>query len=57
MTNNLRSLRLDSLLDANADLLEGSRLHQLGEVGTGGGDPAEVAVAASGELPFWPGDR
>jgi YVTN family beta-propeller protein len=40
----LRELSLATVLDPRADLLADSRLHPLGDVGRGGGDPAGVAV-------------
>jgi len=50
ITNNLRVLQLDRVLDARADLLDGSRLHQLGEAGRGSGDPAGVVAAVDSSL-------
>jgi len=44
VTNDLRELSLATVLDPRADLLANSRLHPLGDVGHGGGDPAGVAV-------------
>jgi YVTN family beta-propeller protein len=48
LTNNLRELPLDGVRKPQADLLTGSRLHQLGDVGRGAADPAGVAVAPGG---------
>ncbi len=45
LTNTLSVLPLAGVLDPAADLLRGSRLHQLGGVGQGAADPAGVAVA------------
>jgi YVTN family beta-propeller protein len=45
VTNDVRELSLAAVLDPKADLLADSRLHPLGEVGHGGGDPAGVAVS------------
>jgi YVTN family beta-propeller protein len=44
LTNNVRSLRLSSVLDPKADLLTGSDLLHLGDVDHGTGDPSGVAV-------------
>jgi len=45
VTNDVRELSLATVRDPKADLLADSRLHPLGDVGHGGGDPAGVAVA------------
>ncbi len=50
ITNGLRELPLANVLDPKADLLRGSRLHRLGEVGRGAGDPAGVVALPGGEL-------
>jgi YVTN family beta-propeller protein len=50
ITNCVRELKLAHVLDARAELLQGSRLHQLGDVGSGGGDPAGVAAGPSGTI-------
>jgi YVTN family beta-propeller protein len=50
LTNNLRSLSLDGVLQPGADLLRDSRLHYLGDVGYAAGDPAGLAVAADGQV-------
>jgi YVTN family beta-propeller protein len=44
LTNNLRSLKVDRLLQAGADPLKQSDLVHLGEAGHGVGDPAGLAV-------------
>jgi YVTN family beta-propeller protein len=44
LTNNLRSLRLATVLDPKADLLTGSDLLHLGDVNHGTGDPSGVAT-------------
>ncbi len=44
MTNNVRSLSLNTILDPQANLLDGSQLYQLGDVGNGAADPADLAV-------------
>ena len=48
ITNGLRELALANVLDANADLLRGSRLHRLGDVGRGAGDRGSVAARRRG---------
>jgi YVTN family beta-propeller protein len=48
ITNGLRELPLAGVLDPRADLLRGSRLHRLGEVGRGAGDPAGVVALPGG---------
>jgi len=50
MTNNVRSLSLDTILDSKADLLKGSQLYQLGDVGNGAGDPADLAVGGQDDV-------
>jgi YVTN family beta-propeller protein len=50
INNCLRELALASVLDPQADLMQGSRLHHLGEPGRGAGDPAGVAVLPSGKI-------
>lgn len=44
LTNNVRSLRLATVLDPKADLLAGSDLLHLGDVNHGTGDPAGILV-------------
>jgi cytochrome c peroxidase len=44
MQNVVRDLSLASILDADADLLAGSRVTRLGDVGNGAADPAGLAV-------------
>ena len=44
LTNNVRALPTAGVLAPRADLLRGSRLYQLGDVGRGAGDPAGLAV-------------
>jgi YVTN family beta-propeller protein len=50
MTNNLRLLALDAVLNAKADLLQGGRLLYLGEVGNAAGDPNQLAVTRDGSV-------
>lgn len=44
----VRTLRLESVLDPEADLLAGSRLDQLGDPGNGAADPGPLAELADG---------
>ena len=50
--NHLRVVRTEALLEPGPDsaLLDGSRLFDLGDVGYGAGDPADVAYDARGNL-------
>jgi cytochrome c peroxidase len=48
MSNDLRWIKLDALLEANSDLYRGAHMHPLGEAGNATSDPAGVAVAATG---------
>jgi YVTN family beta-propeller protein len=48
ITNALREIPLADVLDPNADLLRESRLHRLGDVGSGAGDPAAVRALPGG---------
>jgi YVTN family beta-propeller protein len=50
ITNTVRSIAVTSLLKPDADLLSGSRLSQLGDVGSGGGDPAGMSLTHDGTL-------
>ena len=50
LTNNLREVPLAAVRDPKADLLADSRLHHLGDVGRGAGDPAGVAVGPKGAV-------
>jgi YVTN family beta-propeller protein len=63
ITNNLRALRIDSLLNAKADILAGSDLIHLGELDHGTGDPScvvncgtllAVGLAGVGEVAIGP---
>jgi YVTN family beta-propeller protein len=49
LTNGLRELPLAGVLNPQADLLHNSRLHRLGDVSRGAGDPAGVAALPSGK--------
>jgi YVTN family beta-propeller protein len=50
ISNNLRVLPLADVWTPGADLLRGSRLQLLGDVGQGAGDPAGVAVTSAGKV-------
>ncbi len=63
ITNGVRSLAVDDVLQPNADLLAHSRLYPLGRFGRGAADPAGLAVigdkivtalAGTGEVAFGP---
>jgi cytochrome c peroxidase len=63
ITNNIRALRIDSLLNSKADILAGSDLIHLGELDHGTGDPScvvncgtqlAVALAGVGEVAIGP---
>lgn len=45
MSNDLRWLRLDAVLDPKADLYKGAHMHPLGEAGSATADPGALAVA------------
>jgi YVTN family beta-propeller protein len=50
ITNGLRELPLANVLDPKADLLRDSRLHRLGDVGRGAGDPSAVVSLPGGNV-------
>jgi len=50
MSNDLRWLRLDSVLAADADLYEGAHMHPLGQAGNATGDPAGLVMSPSGQV-------
>src|SRR5205823_4077296 len=50
VTNQLRLLPLAALLTPSADLLEGSRLLELGEAGRGAADPGALIVGVGGRI-------
>lgn len=50
MSNDLRWLKLASLLDPAADLFAGSHMHPLGEANIGSGDPSGIAVTSRGTV-------
>ena len=49
MSNDLRYLRITSLLDEKRELYAGGHMFPLGVAGRGAADPAEVVVAADGQ--------
>ncbi len=50
MSNDLRWLRLESVLDDKADLYKGAHMHPLGEAGRATGDPEGLAVTSDGTV-------
>jgi len=50
MSNDLRWLKLDSVLIEDADLYSGAHMHPLGHAGNATGDPSGLAVAANGSV-------
>ena len=50
MSNDLRWLKLDSVLIEDADLYTGAHMHPLGHAGDATGDPAGLAIASSGDV-------
>jgi len=50
MSNDLRWLKLDSVLTAGSDLYAGAHMHPLGHAGSATGDPAGLAVASNGNV-------
>jgi YVTN family beta-propeller protein len=50
MSNDLRWLRVDSVLAGGKQLYHGGHMHPLGEANRGGGDPGGIAVAADGTV-------
>ncbi len=50
MSNDLRWLRLDAVLDPKADLYKDSHMHPLGEAGRGSADPGGLAVTKDGTV-------
>ena len=50
MSNDLRWLSLDSVLDPQQKMLKDSHMHPLGQPNQGDGDPSGVAVAADGTV-------
>ncbi len=50
ISNHLRVLQLDAVLNPQTDLLQGSRLFELGDVGKGAADPSGLVVNSTGRL-------
>jgi cytochrome c peroxidase len=50
MSNDLRWMKLASLLDPNLEIYAGGRVHPLGVPGRGGGDPAGVGMTGDGTV-------
>ncbi len=50
MSNDLRWLRLDAVLQAESDLYDGAHMHPLGQAGSATGDPAGIVVTARGSV-------
>lgn len=50
MTNCVRDLSVDKLLDPNSDPMSDSRFIPLGTVGQGAGDPAAMVIAPDGQM-------
>jgi cytochrome c peroxidase len=50
MSNDLRWMRLDSLLNRDREIYAGGRVHPLGVPGRGGGDPAGVTMTRDGTV-------
>jgi YVTN family beta-propeller protein len=48
LTNNVRVLQMARVMSPAADLLEGSQLHYLGDVGHAAGDPAQIVRTPGG---------
>ena len=48
MSNDLRWLNLQSVVDGAQDLYKGAHMHPIGEAGRGGGDPGGLSVAPDG---------
>ena len=50
ISNHLRVLRIDAVLNPTADLLKGSGLFELGDVGKGAADPTGLVLDSRGDL-------
>jgi YVTN family beta-propeller protein len=50
MSNDLRWLKVESVLAGGKSLYQGAHMHPLGEAGKGGGDPGAVDVAEDGTV-------
>ena len=50
MSNDLRWLKLDAVLDAKADMYDGAHMHPLGQAGNATGDPAGLFMSSKGNV-------
>jgi len=50
MSNDLRWLKLDNILQEGVDIYAGAHMHPLGEAGSATGDPSSLQVAPSGAV-------
>ncbi|MBC8351646.1 MAG: c-type cytochrome [Planctomycetes bacterium] len=50
MSNDLRWLKLNSVLTPGSDLYEGAHMHPLGEAGSATGDPSGLTLTSSGSV-------
>lgn len=50
MSNDLRWLKLDAVLQPGTDLYEGAHMHPLGEAGSATGDPAGLTLTSKGAV-------
>jgi cytochrome c peroxidase len=50
MSNDLRWLKVESVLAGGEELYRGAHMHPLGDAGRGGGDPGSLDVAADGTV-------
>jgi YVTN family beta-propeller protein len=50
MSNDLRWLKVDSVLTAGEQLYHGAHMHPLGDPGHGGGDPGSLAITPDGTV-------
>ncbi len=50
MSNDLRWLKLDNILEGSSDIYAGAHMHPLGEAGSATGDPSALQVAPSGAV-------
>ncbi|HRX80540.1 MAG: hypothetical protein H6821_15875 [Planctomycetaceae bacterium] len=50
MSNDLRWLKLDAVLQPSTDLYEGAHMHPLGEAGSATGDPAGLTLTSKGAV-------
>jgi YVTN family beta-propeller protein len=50
MSNDLRWLKLDAVLEHNADMYDGAHMHPLGHAGSATGDPAGLVMSSKGNV-------